>query len=70
MWSVGCTLAELVFGNPVFGGTNIGEILASIVHFMGAPPKGWGDAFPSASLLKTTLSATNALPVCRQVCTK
>ena len=39
MWSLGCILAELFTGYPLFPGENESEQLACIMEIKGAPPK-------------------------------
>jgi len=38
MWSVGCILAELFSGYPLFAGENEAEQLACIMEVIGIPP--------------------------------
>ena len=49
MWSLGCILAELFTGYPLFPGENEQEQLACIMEIKGVPPKdlievGWKSA--------------------------
>jgi serine/threonine protein kinase len=39
MWSVGCTLAEIVLGCKVFAGEKEHEVLSSIIDLLGCPPE-------------------------------
>ncbi|XP_035243287.1 dual specificity tyrosine-phosphorylation-regulated kinase 4-like isoform X1 [Anguilla anguilla] len=38
MWSLGCILAELYTGNPLFSGTNEADQLSCIMEVLGMPP--------------------------------
>ena len=39
MWSVGCLLAELHLGSPLFAGSNEQEQLSLIMQMVGTPSK-------------------------------
>ena len=39
MWSLGCLLAELYLGEPIFAGSNEQEQLSLIMQVLGIPPK-------------------------------
>ena len=39
MWSLGCILAELHSGYPLFPGENEQEQIACIIEILGVPPK-------------------------------
>jgi len=38
MWSLGCILAELLTGSPLFAGEDEGDQLACIIEILGTPP--------------------------------
>lgn len=39
MWSIGCVIAELLIGKPIFDGTNSMDQLVKIIKVLGAPTK-------------------------------
>jgi len=39
MWSMGCVIAEMLIGRPIFDGTNSMDQLVKIIKVLGAPTK-------------------------------
>lgn len=56
MWSLGCILAELYTGYPLFPGENEAEQLACIMEIKGVPPK---DLIESSSRRKLFFEEDN-----------
>jgi dual specificity tyrosine-phosphorylation-regulated kinase 2/3/4 len=52
IWSLGCIVAELLLGEPVFKGKNEARMIKSIVRVLGFPPENVVNRAKAKSLLK------------------
>ncbi len=69
MWSVGCILAELIAGAPIFGGKDYVDQIARINNVLGSPSEAVLDKIGSEraktyikSLLRCRRAAREAVP--------
>lgn len=65
MWSLGCVVAEMLLGVPLFVGDNEKEMICSIVNVIGLPPRALVDKSKARHLLKNNLLEPGTQPLKR-----
>lgn len=62
VWSLGCVLAEMFLGEPLFPGENAGDQLVEIIKVLGTPTRDQILAMNPAHTLESRLSQVKAHP--------